>query len=78
MLFRSLLGQEIKEARRRQQRREYEEKTGPGFLQQHRQEVKEARRRQSRRRQRENMEPGYRRLHELPEEEIYYERPEDK
>jgi len=76
--YRQLLGQEIKEARRRQQRREYEEKTGPGFLQQHRQEVKEARRRQSRRRQGENMEPGYRRLHELPEEEIYYERPEDK
>lgn len=76
--YRQLLGQEIKEARRRQQRREYEEKTGPGFLKQHRQEVKEARRRQLRRRQRENPEPGYRQLHELPEEEMYYERSEDK
>jgi len=40
--------------------------------------VKEARRRQLRRRQGVNPQQGYRQLHELPEEEIFYERPEDQ
>ncbi len=75
---RRLLGQEAREARRRQKRRDYQEKTGPGFFSQHRQEVKEARRRQLRRRQGVNPQQGYRQLHELPEEEIFYERPEDQ
>ena len=76
--YRQLLGQEVKEARRRQHRREQKEKTGPGFFSLHRQEVREARRRLLRRRQGVNQQPGYRQLHELPEEEMFYERPEDK